>query len=191
MAENLDPHSFAEGEAKDRATNFNHGIQTPIRVISTASSMNNESSAFNFGADHGGAGFKQPASVDHGSYSQGSYEFNWQPPADPGAHNNNNNNDEIIKQMSGEISYFTALVLESKNSTEFHAKRHRNEKLFRHLGNGCQFNVNAKALTCLDEAILAFRNENYQACEAALVAARDILELRNHNILIADASEFG
>jgi hypothetical protein len=195
MAENLDHHEFGGDAGIDRASDFTHGIQTPIRVISTASSTENVSSAFNFvGAANANASsgghFKRPADVDHGGCGQ-SYGSSWPPATGYGGRDHNNNNDEVIKRMSGEISYLTGLVLEGKNSADSHSKRHRDEKSFRHLGNGVQYNCNAKALTHLDEAIYAFRSGNYQACEAAMVAARDILELRNHKILMADTSEYG
>ena len=48
MAENLDHHEFGGGAGIDRTSDFAHGIQTPIRVIYTASSTDNVSSAFNF-----------------------------------------------------------------------------------------------------------------------------------------------
>jgi hypothetical protein len=99
--------------------------------------------------------------------------------------------DANYRRLSSEISKLTSIILETRNAADSRTKRFKEDSSFKNIGNKMQYKVNAKVLIKLDEAIFALEGGNSLSLEAALYECRRLLEERNHDIIVADTSEFG
>jgi hypothetical protein len=192
MAENLEHTSFGgpgpdDPHEGDKAEPFQFrqpsGGSSDHRTAETVSTK--IESAFVNGA----SGCKRPCVRDeYFSHNANAATWNGLP------HNNGGidlNRDPVYNKLAEEISYLTTLVLENKKSAEFHTNRYKDDRDFKNTGNKIQFNVNASALTALDEAYYALETGNLHRLETSLLRALKILEDRNKMVLIADISEMG
>jgi hypothetical protein len=94
-------------------------------------------------------------------------------------------------QLQAQMQLVMGMVLENRNSGVSLAKRYKQERDFKSLGNEAQHKLNANWLAIIDEIEYSLSVNNFTNVKNCLADLKVKIEERQIDILIADTSEFG